>query len=201
MSNSSDVFKSFVRSAAQDVLRKVRDSGIAQDILRTARDLKAQRTRIGAEELSTACTSLVGAQSVTVDVGEQSLHFYVDGNEQELSFALHPEEVRFASRGAKEVHFLVEPNDVAAHPMVADIVGAVGTLIASRLWTMPGTTTKASPIVTDREGNLFRVDLRDAPNARALRRTSAALLLDAISLRSIEVDEHGLFLEIFLRFA
>lgn len=197
MADAADIFKSIVRSTAGDVLERVRQAGVAKTIGQVVGDLRAQRTRIGAGELSAACAEIRGVQSVTVGFVGGRLDVYIERDTGDAAFQLEPVAIRFAPRGAKELTFAVHPPEAASGPLTSDVVGTIAAEVASRIWSFSPSSGRGAAFA-DRHGDRLSLDLRDTPTGRALRGSPLEILMEAIELRSLRVEHDALVVQLGL---
>lgn len=200
MGDASDIFKSMVRSAASDVFDRVRNAGVTKAVVQAVGDLRTQRSRIGAKELSAACAEIRGVGSITIGFVAGKLDIYIErdgASEATAAFQLEPASIRFAPRGAKEISFSVYPAEAASGPLTSDVVGCIAAEIASRVWSFaPGKLSGAA--FADRHGERLSIDLRDTPTGRSLRGSPFEILAEAIELRALQVESDALVVQIGL---
>ncbi len=197
MSDATDILKSIVRSTAGDFLSRIRNTGLSKAIGQAIGDIRAQRSRISAKELSAACADIRGVKSITIGFVGGKLDVYVERDGSDIGFQLEPGPIRFAPRGAKEVSFFVHPAEASTGPLTSDIVGRIAGEVAARLWSFSPNPIGGAAIA-DRDGRRLSLDLRDTPVGRGLRGSPMEILLEAIELRSLRVEDDALVIQIGL---
>ena len=199
MTDRFDIVRSWVRSAADHAVQRVKETRIASAVAQLLERLTHQRWRLSDETLTAAAAHADGVDSAMVAC--HSGRLYVDAsmrNGREIQFSLAPRSVRFAPRGAKEISFDVEPPD--AHD--PSIVGALAECIAKATWPMiasAGTVDAGGAIVERETPGRLRVDLRTVPAVRHFASTQAgAMIFDVLELESIRVEPGALALKMKL---
>jgi len=107
---------------------------------------------------------------------------------------------RFAPRGAKELIFDVQPEELAARAAVRDLVAAIAALIAHALWA-PFFGRLLNPsfdAIAERDGAEVRVDLRTVPAVRAAQQRGLGQLFDMLELSGLHVEDGVLRLSVKL---
>ena len=191
-----DVVKSLLRSAARapgTQLTRWRAPGrLRERLLRFV----GRRLWLSDGKLTAAVARVPEVSAVTVSSASGKLRVdasFHDGTS--LLVALTPLASAFAPRGAKDLSLRAEPESAALNPRCADIAAAIATEIAHALW---GPFLRAARDVTpralaQRHGDVLVVDLRSVPAVRAaLRQPLFAAAIEALSLRTIEVNPGGL---------
>ncbi len=199
MSERSDFMKSLVRGFAEGAskrlgmpfanLRKMLQAAIAQASSITDHQIAKALTRVhGVGEASAVCRD----DRIWVEATSS------DG--LTVRFSMTPSGARFAPRGAKEVLFHVEPEEMAAKAFVRELIGAIAALIAHTLWGpfLGRTSSPQYDAIAEREDSEVRVDLRSVPAVRSAQQRGLGQLFDALELGSIEVRDGSLKLHLKL---
>jgi hypothetical protein len=203
VSDRTDILKSLFRHAADRASTRVLALGPIARLRDMVRSLGDQHATLDETAIAGALAQSpdIAAVSVTVRDGAVRIEATFDDG-RELSFSLHPLGARFAPRGAKELRFRVEPVELATQARVRDAVGALGGLIAHRIWGMflrsdgerPG-----SAFVDNDGGGHFSVDLRTVPAVRKLEGAGTLqLVLDVFELRDVTAEDGELRFDIKL---
>ncbi len=110
------------------------------------------------------------------------------------SFTLTPQEPKFATRGAKEVSFLVTSSDTSCHRLAKHVTSILGGLIAQATWPPLFASSRHTPeAIAELGQGVARCDLR---SARASVSANAAFVLqESIGLREIRVADGCLILK------
>jgi hypothetical protein len=192
MGDRFDSLRSLVRRAGQRAAERVREAPVVSALRQLRGDLGNRRLAIPERELNRAALSLPGIRSASVQADEGALRVDLETDTgRAIRARLVPSTPRFAPHGAKELVFLVVPEEAAGEPLLRAFVAAIGALVARMLWgamaPQLASERDSSSAVTDREGNELRIDLRSLPLVRAIAQTPAGTtLLDALSLESVE---------------
>lgn len=199
MSDRFDIFRSWVRVAADRTVDRLTGTKLASATKQILERLTQQRWRLSDETLTAAAAHAEGVDSAMVSC--RSGRMFVDASMtsgKEVQFSLAPHAVRFAPRGAKEISFDVEPPD--AHDTA--IVGALAACIAKATWPMiasPDLIDVGGAIVERESAGRLRVDLRSVPAVRRFASTqTAAMVFDLLELESIRVEAGALALKLKL---
>ncbi len=189
MSDRSDFVKSLVRGFAEGASRRI---GFPLEKLRTAvRSAIAQASSVSDHQIAKALTRVPGVGEASAVCREERI--WVEATSTEglvVRFSMEPTAARFAPRGAKEVIFRIEPEEVAGKAFARDLIGAVAALVAHTLWgPFLGRGSPDYDAIAERDGNEVRVDLRSVPAVRAAHQRGLGQLFDALELGSIEVRE------------
>lgn len=191
-----DVFKSLVRSAAEGVTDQLDRVRVGGSLRKRLAALAQRRLLLSDSKLTAAVARVpeVSAATVTTSSGRLRVDAsYRDGSS--LLVQLVPQRIAFAPRGAKELSVRAEPEEAALNPRCADIVAAIATEIARALWGpfLRGRAVAGRRAIAHRDGDVLVVDLRTVPEVRsALTQPLLAAVIEALSLRSIEVTVGGL---------
>lgn len=192
MGDRSDSFRSLIRRAGERVKDRVREQPLVAALRQIRGELGARKLGIAERELNRAALALPGVRSAGVRADEGALRVDLETDEgRTIRARLVPSTPRFAPHGAKEIVFLVVPEEAAGEPILRAFVAAIGSLLARALWGAMAPTLAserdASSAVTDRDGDELRIDLRTLPLVRAIAQTPAGTtLLDALSIDQIE---------------
>jgi hypothetical protein len=192
-----DVVKSLLRSAARapgTQLARLRPPSRLRERLKS---LIGRRLWLSDRKLTAAVARVPEVAAATVSSGAGKLRIdasFHDGTT--LLVALTPLRAAFAPRGAKEVSLRAEPESAALHPRCADIVAAIATEVALALWgpfLRAHNKGNGRRALAHRHGDVLVVDLRSVPAVRAaLGQPLLAAAIEALSLRSLQVDPGGL---------
>ncbi len=199
MSDRSDYMKSLVRGFAEGAGKRL---GMPFASLRKLLQAAiSQASSITDHQIATALTRVHGVGEASAVCREERI--WVEATSSEgliVRFSMEPAGARFAPRGAKELIFRVEPEEIAAKAFTRDLVGAIAALVAHTLWG-PFLGRSLSPqydAIAEREGNEVRVDLRSVPAVRSAQKRGLGQLFDALELGSIEVRDGSLKLHLKL---
>jgi hypothetical protein len=192
-----DVMKSLVRSAASSAggLGRVWQHA---PLRRRLADLIRRRLIVPDSQLTAAVARVPEVSAATVSSRSGELRVdasFHDGSS--LLVHLIPLSTAFAPRGAKEWSVRAEPQSAAFDVRCGDIVAALATEVARRLWGpfLRGREVRGRSAFAHRDGDVLVVDLRTVPEVRsALTQPLLAAGIEAFGLRSIEVGEGGLHL-------
>jgi hypothetical protein len=203
MGERLDLLKSFVRTAAKASTDRIARLGPLAGARSAIEELKQRRASVSEGALSSAVAHAPGVRASTVSIrdGQIRVELTLEDGASKV-FAVVPEGVRFAPRGAKEVLFSVEPPALVSDARVRDAVGCVAAAIARALWgpVLPPRQGDEQALV-EREGARLRTDLRTVPAVRAALEGSAlALALDVLTIESFLVEERTLRVKIGLPF-
>jgi hypothetical protein len=119
---------------------------------------------------------------------------------QRIQLSVIPLGARFAPRGAKEVLFHLEPQELAGRAAVRDLIAAIGALIAHALWApfLGRLLNPSYDAIAEREGAEVRVDLRSVPAVRAAQQKGLGQLFDFLELSNLHVTDGALRLTVKL---
>lgn len=190
-----DVFKSWLREGIDDARGRLEGVGPFGLIERIKKDLANQGGVIPERALTSAVAHLPGVEAASATARHGAIHIQAsfEGIEP-LDMHLTPFSIRFATRGAKELVFRVQPPEASKHPKARAVVGSIAACVAHGLWGMVVGKPEGdlSGAIVDRDGpETFRIDLRTVPTIRtAAKRQAAALVLDALELGAI-IPEDG----------
>ena len=198
--SKSDVFRSWIRQAADRAKHVALASRPVSLIRRAAQDVLRQQVEIPERAVAAAVAQTDGWVEVSVQMRQGAIRVVGTGtNSEDLSFALTPVGAFFAPRGAKELRFRVEPEERASRATVTDTVGRIGGLIAERLWGPILRSTFGETAQVTRDGANLSVDLRTIPSARRAQSTpTLAVALDVLEVADLWVDEGLLHLKLSL---
>ena len=165
--------------------------------------MAARQARIPDEALTRAVAHAEGVReaSVVCQGGRIRIDATFDDGKH-LEIGLVPWDVRFAPRGAKEVVFRLEPQELGRDRHVPELVAAVATVVAHTLWSVAlgGAPIESRGVFVDKEADdLFRVDLRNVPAVRArMTNGGAAAMLEALALGNLRAEDGALSLTLEL---
>lgn len=201
MSKRGDLLRSLVHRAAKAGADRIGRMPAVAGARQAIEELKQRRASLGEAALSSAVAHAPGvrASSVSISGGLMRIDLAFDDGESRV-FAVEPEAVRFAPRGAKEVLFAVEPPEMVSDARVRDAVGCVAAAIARTLWgpALPPRAGDEQALV-EREGARLRADLRTVPAVRAALEGSAlAMALEVLTIESFTLEDRALRLKIGL---
>ena len=187
-----DSLRSLVRRAGERAKSRVREQPLVAALRHLGGEIGARRLQLPERELNRAALDLPGIRSASVQADDGALRVDLETEDgRTIRARLVPSAPRFAPHGAKEIVFLVVPEEAAGEPLVRAFVASIGALIARALWgamaPQLASERDSSSAVTDREGDELRIDLRMLPLVRAIAQSPAGTtLLDALSLESLE---------------
>lgn len=197
MGDRSDYFKSLVRGFAEGASKRL--GFPLANLQRLMRQALAQASSVSDAQISKALARVANVREASAVCREERIWVEAtldDG--QRLQLSLVPAGARFAPRGAKELIFRVEPEELAGRAAVRDLVAAVAALVAHALWG-PFFGRLLNPsydAIAEREGAEVRVDLRTVPAVRAAHQKGLAQLFDVLELSSLYVVDGALRLVI-----
>ncbi|HEY2736727.1 MAG TPA: hypothetical protein VGI70_22155 [Polyangiales bacterium] len=188
--------KSWVRSAASGAGAMAR---AIEPLRKRVAHFATRRLKLSDAQMTHAVARIPDVSAVTISTHHAGLRVdasFRDGGA--LLVHLVPESVAFAPRGAKEWSLRCEPERAVYDPRCADIVAALATEVARKLWG-PFLRGRALPsgrgAIAHRDGTVLVVDLRSVPAVRsALTQPLMAAAIEAFGLRSIEAEDGGLVL-------
>jgi hypothetical protein len=201
MASRFDVFRSWVRTAAEAGKERIGEMRSVSNVKRAIEELRERRASISEAALSSAIAHCPGASASSVSLQDGRIVCDITFDDgRSLVFAVIPEKARFAPRGAKEVIFTVEPPEMVNEARTRDAVGCIAALIARGLWgPMLGPRDGDEQALVEREGARLRADLRTVPAVRAaLEGSPAAMALEVLGIESFAVEERTLRLKIAL---
>lgn len=200
-----DVLKSLARSAARSAAARVGGADLREQLQERLGAFPLMRGSVSAAELTKALTRAAGVSAATLRVEADGIAIQVtDERDRDVSLRLIPVGASFAPRGAKEVAFRVDPPELAATPLCAELVGALASAIAHALWgpvlrAGMGANTREHNAFVHRNGPILTADLRTVPEVRAVMgQRLQATLLDALQLQSLETTPGQLKLRLGL---
>jgi hypothetical protein len=199
MGDRSDFVRSLVRGFAEGAGRRL---GIPfANLSRMLRDALAQASSVSDRQIAKALTRLPEVREASAVCRDERI--WIDAtfeNGENIKVSVMPLAPRFAPRGAKELSFHVEPEQLAGRANVRDLVGAIAALVAHSLWA-PFFGRLLNPsfdAIAERDGAEVRVDLRSVPAVRAAQQKGLAQLFDMLELSSLTVKEGALRLQVKL---
>lgn len=196
-----DLLRSLVRSAAKAGADRLGKLGPIAGAKTALGELKRRRASLSEAALSSALAHAPGVRASSVSAHGEQLGVdlsFEDG--ASLAFAVVPEQVRFAPRGAKEVLFRVEPPQLVGDARVRDAVGCLAAAIARALWgpVLPPREADEQALV-ERDGARLRADLRTVPAVRAaLEGSPLAMALEVLTIESFAIEDRALRVKIGL---
>jgi hypothetical protein len=199
MGDRSDFLRSVVRGLAEGATRRL-GVPLAQ-LGRLMREAIAQASSVSDRQIAKALTRLPGVREASAVCRDERIWIdatFDDGETVRVSVT--PLAPRFAPRGAKELSFYVEPEQLAGRANVRDLVGAIAALVAHSLWA-PFFGRLLNPsfdAIAERDGAQVRVDLRSVPAVRAAYQKGLAQLFDMLELSALTVREGALRLHVKL---
>lgn len=206
MGERLDRLRSAVARAAASVKERAQESPLAK-VRKAVKETLERKAKIPLVHLRRVVMGVPGVSAGSVSVLEQGgghtlqIDLELDDGRRagaELSVAA----VSFAPRGPKEIAFRVAPPEAAAEPVIREVVGALGAVIARTLWSasLPPPSQPHETGLIDREGDLLRIDLRTLGAVRSAiqRGPAVAMLLDVIAPEAIDVAEDGLVVRVGL---
>lgn len=200
MAKGLDVLRSWVRSAAKAGSERLGNLTAVQHARRALEELKQRRASLSEAAIGSAVAHAPGvhAATVSIDGGQIRVDATFDDGESRV-FAVVPERVRFAPRGAKEVLFSVEPPERVNEARVRDVVGSLAAAIARALWgPVLGPREGDEQALIEREGARLRADLRSVPAVRAALEGPLGMALDLFSIESFAIEERELRFKVAL---
>jgi hypothetical protein len=186
---------------AGDAIGQTQPISAFRNVLRELRD---RRVRIPERQLARAVlrAGTVATASVRTRPGRIEIEAELESG-RAVHIALLPLGAHFAPRGAKEIVFAVDPADAVNDTKVRDIVGMIAAQVARAIWgpflpVAEGAVDNAA--LVDREKDHLRVDLRTCPAVLGAIKGMPALslVMDALRIERMDVDEHGLSVRIAL---
>lgn len=186
-----DWLRSAVKRAADRLGAKVREQPLLAATRALLGDLERLSPGIPERALARVALRASGAISSSLHVAEGRLTLQAELNDGRwVSARIVPLEPRFASRGAKELVFRVEPPEAAGDPVVREVVGAVAACVARLVWGAALRTSIAEEpenAFVERDGDVLFVDLRTIPSVRAaLSSPLGATLTEAVGIERLD---------------
>lgn len=199
MGDTSDFVRSLVRGFAEGAGRRL---GIPlANLSKLLREALAQAASVSDRQISKALTRIPDVREASVVCRDDRIWIeatFSDG--ENVSVSVTPLPPRFAARGAKELSFHVEPEQLAGRARVRDLVAAIAALVAHSLWA-PFFGRLLNPsydAIAERDGSQVRVDLRSVPAVRSAHQKGLGQLFDMLELSSLSVREGALRLHVKL---
>jgi hypothetical protein len=199
MGDKSDFLRSVIRGLAEGAGRRL---GIPfANLTRMLREAIAQASSVSDRQIAKALTRVPDVREASAVCRDERI--WIDAtfdNGENIKVSVMPLAPRFAPRGAKELSFHLEPEQMAARANVRDLVGAIAALVAHSLWA-PFFGRLLNPsfdAIAERDGAQVRVDLRSVPAVRAAQQKGLAQLFDMLELSSLTVNEGALRLHVKL---
>jgi len=197
-----DLLKSLVRAGADRATDRLAAVGPLKLVRRFVRELRDQRSLIDERSLTSAVAHGPGVRAASVTARAGRLRVDLSIGDEDLVFFAEPAGVRFASRGAKEIAWTIEPAPLARHRSVRDAVSALSGAVAHGVWSVAigplGEEPGGAIVDVDGPGRL-RVDLRTVPAVRdASSKASVAMVFDVLDLERVEVEDGAMALRLRL---
>jgi len=201
MSDRTDFLKSLVKRAADRAQARVGRLGPVAAIRRFARDAARRRAIIDDRMLSSAVARLPRVSEASVAIRSGVIRVdasFEDGDHVALGLA--PDGATFAPRGAKELRFRVLPTGAATQRHASDVAGAIAGEVARVVWALfLRDEEDLGGAIVDRDGDLFRIDLRTIPAVRKQgSQGPLAMMMDALELGAIDVVRGALEVQLRL---
>jgi hypothetical protein len=191
-----DVFKSLVRSGVRSAASGVRNSPATALVGKLLADASFGRARVEDARLTALVAKLPEVAAATVSTSPRGMRIDVSF-EDGAPLACTARGIRavFATGGAKELGFEVEPSEALRHPRSGDVVSAIAAEIARTLWRpvlLRAPASEHAAFVTHEDGRLV-VDLRSLPDVRwALGQRLPSTMIQALRVRAVQLVEGGL---------
>src|SRR6185369_7261018 len=108
---------------------RVREQPFVAALRQLRGELGARRLTLPERELNRAALALVGVRSASVRADEGALRVELEADDgRTIRARLVPTTPRFAPHGAKELVFMVVPEEAAGEPLLRAYVASIGTL-------------------------------------------------------------------------
>jgi hypothetical protein len=199
MGDRSDFVRSLVRGLAEGAGKRL---GIPlANLSRLLKEAIAQASSVSDRQIAKALTRIPEVREASAVCRDERI--WIDATFQDgenIKVSVLPLQPRFAPRGAKELSFHVEPEQLAGRAQVRDLVGAIAALVAHSLWA-PFFGRLLNPsfdAIAERDGAHVRVDLRSVPAVRTAHQKGLGQLFDMLELSSLSVSEGALRLHVKL---
>lgn len=189
-----------VNAEARVVLQKAQEKFLPPELRNALRAMTSTPT-ISWTEVRHRLLQCPEVVSLSFEVDKETLCLTVeDENGRDFRTRIVVGNVFFAPRGAKEVHFRVEPPEHVRSAAIRECVGAMAEMIARKMWPFAVDRKRTSlPTLVEQSDNGFRVDLREVPAVSSfVRRADFGLLADAIIAKAIRFCENGIVIELTL---
>ncbi|MFT3921393.1 MAG: hypothetical protein QM778_02540 [Myxococcales bacterium] len=199
MGDRSDFLRSLVRGFAEGAGKRL---GLPlANLQKLIREAVLQASSVSDRQITKALTRVESVREASAVCRDERIWIeatFEDGESVQISVA--PVGARFAPRGAKEVLFRVEPEQMAGRARTRDLVGAIAALIAHALWApfFGRILNPSFDAIAERDGSEVRVDLRSVPAVRAAHKKGLSQLFDMLDLAGIGVVDGALRLQIKL---
>lgn len=186
-----DWMRSIVRSAGEETWKLLFTGSWAKRIRRALTDLRDWTVRVDSAGVTAVLARAEGVRDVSADARRGAL--WVDATLEDgspLSFALRVASVRFASGGAKEIVYELDPPSARDRSATISLVSLFSSLIARMLWGRLLGPSRWGGIVPSRDGERgLLVDLRQAERARSLiAQGPTAMVLEVLDLETVELE-------------
>jgi hypothetical protein len=199
MGDRSDFMRSLVRGFAEGASRRL--GFPLANLQRLMKDALAQASSVSDRQIAKALARVQDVREASAVCRDERIWIdatFDDGANVRVSVTPLPP--RFAPRGAKELMFQLEPEQLASRAQVRDLVGAIAALVAHSLWA-PFFGRLLNPsfdAIAERDGDQVRVDLRSVPAVRAAHQKGLGQLFDMLELRGLTVADGALRLHVKL---
>ncbi|MBW2461696.1 MAG: hypothetical protein JRH11_08615 [Deltaproteobacteria bacterium] len=201
MSDRLDLLKSLVKSAADRAQNRTLNIGPVAALRRFVKEAARRRTVIHDRALSSAVARIPGVTAASVATRGGAVRVdasFDDGGH--VALGLVPAGSTFAPRGAKELRLRVVPPEAASQRHASDVAGAIAGEVARVIWAMLlRDESDLAGAIVDRDGDLYRIDLRTIPAVRAqASHGTMAMLIEALEPGHIEARDGALEVQIKL---
>ncbi|HEX6243952.1 MAG TPA: hypothetical protein VFZ61_23715 [Polyangiales bacterium] len=199
MGDRSDFVRSIVRGLAEGAAKRL---GVPiANLTKLLREAMAQASSVSDGQITKALARVPQVREASAVCRDERI--WIDATFEDglnVRVSVTPLPPRFAPRGAKELMFQLEPEQLAGRAQVRDLVGAIAALVAHSLWA-PFFGRLLNPsfdAIAERDGAQVRVDLRSVPAVRAAHQKGLGQLFDMLELRGLTVSEGALRLHVKL---
>jgi hypothetical protein len=199
MGDRYDFVRSLVRGFAEGASRRI---GLPlASLQRMLKEALQNASSVSERQIAKALTRVPNVREASAVCRDERIWIEATFEEGEpVHVSVAPLGARFAPRGAKELIFDVQPEELAARAAVRDLVAAIAALIAHALWA-PFFGRLLNPsfdAIAERDGAEVRVDLRTVPAVRAAQQRGLGQLFDMLELSGLHVEDGVLRLSVKL---
>jgi hypothetical protein len=199
MGDRYDFVRSLVRGFAEGASRRI---GLPlASLQRLVKEALQQASSVSERQIAKALTRVPSVREASAVCRDERIWIEATFDEGEpVHVSVAPRGARFAPRGAKELIFDVQPEELAGRAAVRDLVAAIAALIAHSLWA-PFFGRLLNPsfdAIAERDGAEVRVDLRTVPAVRAAMQRGLGQLFDMLELSAMTVEDGVLRLQVKL---
>lgn len=199
MGDRYDFVRSLVRGFAEGASRRI---GIPlASLQRLVKEAIQQASSVSERQIAKALTRVPNVREASAVCRDERIWIEATFEEGEpVHVSVTPRGARFAPRGAKELIFEVQPEELAGRAVVRDLVAAIAALIAHSLWA-PFFGRLLNPsfdAIAERDGSEVRVDLRTVPAVRTAMQRGLGQLFDMLELSALSVEDGALRLQVKL---